>query len=232
MSDEPIESRERQDLVNRPLSQNAYPPRPFPFSIFGRLRARGVEIVTDRQAARPGALRAQRILGMLALAIAIATTPGFEARSEPGTPMQSLDQQVQDIKSDVLAITAELRSLEEQLLYPSETQLAIFVAMPEGEDLALDAARISIDDEAVAHHIYTWKELEALKKGGVQRIYTGNVQTGEHRLEVAVKGERIGGSDYDSVTEYVFEKGIDPKKLIITLDPGLAGSPSIEISDW
>ncbi|MBW2424476.1 MAG: hypothetical protein JRG86_09515 [Deltaproteobacteria bacterium] len=146
--------------------------------------------------------------------------------------MQSLDQQVQDIKSDVLAISAELRALEEKLLYPSNTQVAIFVSIAEGEKVALDSARISIDGELVAHHIYTWKEIEALKKGGVQRIYTGNVATGEHSLEVAVTGRRIDGANAETVERFAFKKEVDPKNVGIVLDAGLTGSPSIDIASW
>jgi len=159
--------------------------------------------------------------------------PFTTAMAEDGShAMQSLDQQVQDIKSDVLAITAELRGLEEKLLYPSNTQVAIFVSLAGGKEVAVDSARVSIDGELVAHHIYTWKELEALKKGGVQRIYTGNVLAGEHSLEIAIKGKRMGGADYDSAQQFAFTKEIEPKNLGVVLESGLTGAASIEIADW
>ena len=91
---------------------------------------------------------------------------------------QGLDEQVQEIKSDVLSIAAELSQLEEKLLYPSGTQVAIFVALAKGDSLRLDAVRLQIDGQLVAHYIYSAKELEALRKGGVQRIYVGNVRLG------------------------------------------------------
>jgi hypothetical protein len=59
--------------------------------------------------------------------------------------MRGLDEQVQDIKSDVLSIAAELNQLEEKLRYPSETQVAIFVALAKDDQLRLDAVRIQID---------------------------------------------------------------------------------------
>ena len=92
--------------------------------------------------------------------------------------MRDLDEQVQQTKSDVLSIAAELNQLEEKLLYPSGTQVAIFVALGKGEELRLDAVRLQINGQLVAHYIYSAKELEALRKGGVQRIYVGNVATG------------------------------------------------------
>src|SRR5436190_1769740 len=107
---------------------------------------------------------------------------------------QGLDEQVQEIKTDVLSIAAELNQLEEKLLFPSETQVAIFVALSKGDAMRLDAVRIQIDGKLVAHYIYSAKELEALRKGGVQRIYVGNVSTGDHQIEVLVDG-KDGGKD-------------------------------------
>src|SRR5262245_22406013 len=104
--------------------------------------------------------------------------------AQQDTASRGLDEQVQEIKSDVLSIAAELNQLEEKLLYPSGTQVAIFVALAKGDQMRLDAVRIQIDGQLVAHHIYSAKELEALRKGGVQRIYVGNVATGDHKLEV------------------------------------------------
>jgi hypothetical protein len=82
--------------------------------------------------------------------------------------------------------------LEEKLLYPSGTQVAIFVALAKGDQMRLDAVRLQIDGQLVAHYIYSFKELEALRKGGVQRIYVGNVATGDHKLEVLVDGKLRG----------------------------------------
>ena len=173
---------------------------------------------------------------VIALLIIIAATSYAETGSETGPnrsgPMQSLDQQVQDIKSDVLEIAAELRALEEKLLYPSNTQVALFVSLSESDDVALDSARISIDGQLVAHHIYSFKELDALAKGGVQRIYTGNVTAGDHRLEVAIQGKRSGDRGFESVEQFVFRKEVDPKNVGITLAAGLAGNTTIAIEDW
>ena len=177
-----------------------------------------------------------RLLQRLSLAafivVGLAIPAAAGTGNAPSQAMQSLDQQVQDIKSDVLAITAELRGLEEQLLYPSNTQVAIFVSLADDEGVAFDSARISIDGELVTHHIYTWKELEALKKGGVQRIYTGNVAAGEHSIEVEIRGKRSGGADYDTVEKFSFRKEVEPKNVGIVLDSGLTGSATIEIANW
>ena len=155
------------------------------------------------------------------------TTPGL-ARAGSKEQMQSLDEQVQEVKSDVLGIAAELSRLEERLLYPSDTQVAVFVSLAEGETFQVDSVQIQIDGEPVAHHIYSFKELEALKKGGVQRIYTGNIRTGEHRLAVFVAGKRPGGKDFAGTESFSFSKDVGPKLVGVTLAAGASGDLGIQ----
>ena len=121
--------------------------------------------------------------------------------------MKGLDEQVQEVKSDVLGISAELSRLEEKLLYPSNTQVAVFIALAEGDTMRLDAVQIQIDGQLVAHYIYSFKELDALKHGGVQRIYAGNVTTGEHKIDVSVTGKLQGGADYNQTGSFAFQQG-------------------------
>ena len=141
--------------------------------------------------------------------------------------MKGLDEQVQEVKSDVLSIAAELKRLEERLLYPSNTHLAVFVELVERDTLRLDAVRIHIDGQLVAHSIYSFKELEALQKGGVQRIYTGNVASGSHQIEVSIAGKLDSGKDYTRTERFDFTKGIEPKLLGLTL-----GSSELRLGDW
>jgi hypothetical protein len=170
-------------------------------------------------------------IAFLALLSWIGGSPGF-ARDVSKEQMQSLDEQVQEVKSDVLSIAAELGRLEERLLYPSNTQVAVFVSLAEGETFRLDSVQIQIDGELVAHHIYSFKELEALKKGGVQRIYTGNIPTGEHRLEVSVAGKLPGGRDFGGSESFSFSKDAEPKLVGITLAGQDFGGASIQLGSW
>jgi hypothetical protein len=152
------------------------------------------------------------------------------AQQDDQQRMRSLDEQVQEVKSDVLGISEELSRLEEKLLYPSGTQVAIFVSLARGDQMRLDAVRLRINGQLVAHHIYSFKELEALRKGGVQRIYVGNVATGDHRLEVLVDGKHEGGSDFSRTADFTFRKDVAPKLVGLTLAG--SGSTPIALGDW
>ncbi len=146
--------------------------------------------------------------------------------------MRSLDEQVQEIKSDVLSISEELSRLEEKLLYPSGTQVAIFIALAKGDQMRLDAVRLQIDGKLVAHHIYSSKELEALRKGGVQRIYVGNVATGDHQLDVLVDGKLEGGADFSRTEHFTFRKEVKPKLVGLTLAGPRSGNTPIALGEW
>ena len=146
--------------------------------------------------------------------------------------MRGLDEQVQEIKSDVLEIAAELNRLEEKLLYPSGTQVAVFVALSKGDGMRLDAVRLEIDGMPVAHYIYSAKELEALRKGGVQRVYVGNVTTGEHRLDVFVGGKLEDGGDFAPSEHFVFRKEVEPKLVELTLSGPRSGTSPITLGEW
>ena len=146
--------------------------------------------------------------------------------------MRGLDEQVQEIKSDVLSIAAELNQLEEKLLYPSGTQVAIFVALTQGDQMRLDAVRLQIDGQLVAHYIYSAKELEALRKGGMQRIYVGNVATGDHQLEVLVDGKLKDGEDFSRTENFTFRKEVKPKLVELTLGGPHSGKNPITLGEW
>ena len=163
--------------------------------------------------------------GVLALAsVAVA-------QEDVQREMRSLDEQVQVVKTDVLSIARDLALLEERLLYPSNTQLSVFVEMGAEDAFRLDAVHISINGVAVAHHIYSFKELEALQNGGVQRVYTGNVPTGSHELKVDINGKLSNGDDFNSSETFSFSKEVDPKLIGLRL-AGLSRGADIELGNW
>ena len=178
-------------------------------------------------------VRCERILAarafVFALLLCVGSVQGWSQQTDQ-QQMRGLDEQVQEIKSDVLGIAAELSQLEEKLLYPSGTQVAIFVSLAKGDPMRLDAVRLQIDGQLVAHYIYSFKELEALRKGGVQRIYVGNVSTGDHKLEVLVDGKLEGGADFSRTERFNIHKEAKPKLVGLTLAG--SGSTPIAMGEW
>ena len=177
----------------------------------------------------------------LVLVLAFAALAKLHAAPAPGDnntaptdqrEMRGLDEQVQEVKSDVLAISAELSRLEEKLLYPSGTQVAVFIALAKGDQMRLDAVRLQIDGQLVAHYIYSSKELEALRKGGVQRIYVGNVATGDHQINVLVDGKLKSGADFSRAEHFTFNKQVKPKLVELTLAGPRPGNTPVALGEW
>jgi hypothetical protein len=153
-----------------------------------------------------------KIIGVI-IFVGSLVMAGFSAQAADLSKEQikGLDEQVQEIKADVIGIAAELNQLEEKLLYPSDTQVAVFVALAEGQKFRLDSVAIQLGGKPIANHLYTFKELEALKLGGVQRIYTGNLRTGDYELQVTLIGKSEGGADFSRTESFQVSKNVGPR---------------------
>lgn len=171
-----------------------------------------------------------RAAGMMLLASVASSAVWAEKVSKE--QIKGLDEQVQEIKTDALGIAAELGRLEEKLLFPSNTQLSVFVSLAPKSNFRLDAVEIQIDGKAVAHYLYAQKELEALQRGGVQRLYTGNVRKGEHDVIVSYTGKSPGGGELRQSANFKISKDVAPKIVGITLAAPGSASQSISIKDW
>lgn len=161
-----------------------------------------------------------RLAGVILLISVLVFSMSANAQENYRAQIKGLDEQVQEIKTDVLSIAEQLNQLEEKLLYPSNTQVAVFISMVGGETFRLDSVEIELDGKPMAHHIYTFKELEALQKGGVQRIYTGNILAGDHDLQVLVLGKSVGGTDFQNTERFKVNKDVGPKIVELSLAAG------------
>lgn len=146
--------------------------------------------------------------------------------------IKGLDEQVQDIKKDVLELTSELSRLEEKLLFPSNTQVSLFVSVSGDKGFILDSMQIKMDDKVVAQHLYTYKEVEALREGGVQRIYTGNYKTGDHKLVATFNGRTKSGSEYQRSENFTVTKAVGPKFVEIQITGESASDQTLSFKDW
>lgn len=173
-----------------------------------------------------------RLLKGLVLLSLLASSSLSLAEEVSKEQIKGLDEQVQDIKKDVLSISTDLNLLEEKLLYPSNTQVSIFIALKGKEKFRLDSVEIELDGKPVAHHIYSFKELEALREGGMQRIYTGNVRTGAHEIKIGFAGKTELDNPYRTSDSYQFKKGVGPGLVEIDLAGPGSGTKSIKFKDW
>jgi hypothetical protein len=151
---------------------------------------------------------------------------------EPGTPT-ALDQQTQELKNEVLDLNRELFLLEEELLFPANTQVAVFVAMDVGEYFDLDSVQLTLDGKPVSKYLYTEREVKALHRGGVHRLYLGNLKSGDHELVAIFSGGGPHERDYRRGATLNFTKGIGAKFVELTIsDRASKQQPEFVAREW
>ena len=145
----------------------------------------------------------------------------------------SLDTRIQDAKSDVIKLNRDLLVLEEELLFPANTQVALFVSMDVGKLFELDSVQIKLDDKLVANYLYTPGEVKALHRGGVQRVYLGNLRAGPHELVATFTGGGPHARDYKRGATVKFDKGTDAKYIELRIKDAAAKlQPEFDIKVW
>ena len=170
-----------------------------------------------------------RLIFLLLLGL-IGSSPSTLSAQQADTELQS---KVQDLKKQVLTLNRNLFILEEDLLFPANIQFNVFLSMKTELLFAIDSVELKIDDKVVASHLYTPHEVDALKHGGVQRLYQGNLASGEHEIIARFVGRGANEQDYQRGKTVIVDKGSDPLfvELQIIDDP-TREQPSFEARTW
>ena len=154
-----------------------------------------------------------------------------EAQKEKST--QSLDSQIQNLKKEVTRLNRDLFILEEELLFPASTQVIVFLSLNHGNLFTLDAVELKINDDTVATHLYTERELSSLQRGGVQRLFVGNLPTGEHELTALFTGKGPNDVDYRRGATLTFEKALSTKYIELkVVDNPDKQQPDFAVKQW
>ena len=168
-----------------------------------------------------------------AVEVAVAPAAAASAAAEPAKSTAALDTRVQDLKADVIRLNRDLLVLEEELLFPANTQVALFVSMDVGKLFALDSVQVKLDDKLVANYLYTTSEVEALHRGGVQRLYLGNLRAGEHSLVAFFTGKGPHDRDYKRGATLKIEKGTDAKYIELQIKDSMGKlQPEFDVKVW
>lgn len=180
----------------------------------------------------PGSGHLATSLRMIAAAVVMSLSNAPLAAEAPQSA-PALDGQIQDLKQEVLKLNRELFTLEEELLFPANTQVSVFVSLDVGGTFALDSVELKIDDKVVTHYLYTVRELTAFKRGGVQRLYMGNIKSGKHEVVALFVGQGPEGRDYRRGANLILEKGLGPAFLELKItDKASKHQPEFVIKEW
>jgi pyruvate/2-oxoglutarate dehydrogenase complex dihydrolipoamide acyltransferase (E2) component len=189
---------------------------------------------TDAAYAAPAAAAATRATAPAATPAAVPAAAAAPApAADAATDTKGLDQEIQGLKKDVVDLNKDLFVLEEELLFPANTQVAVFLSMDVGDFFSLDSVQLKVDQKEVINYLYTPREVDALLKGGVQRLYVGNLKVGPHELVAFFNGKGPNDRAYKRGASLRFEKGVGAKYLELKIDDRQKKlQPEFEIKDW
>jgi hypothetical protein len=180
-----------------------------------------------------GVSLAQDAAPLDAESIAAETRAAEAAEAQKRGEFRELDEDVQALKKEVLDLNRDLFLLEEELLFPANSQVAFFVSMDVGEYFELDSVQLKIDGKEVANYLYTAREVDALVRGGVHRVHMANLKTGEHELVAIFTGKGPNIRDYRRGATLVFDKGIGAKYVELEItDRVRKQQPEFIIKEW
>jgi hypothetical protein len=161
---------------------------------------------------------------------AVAPLPPPDA---PPAELRTLDQEVQGLKKDVVDLNKDLFVLQEELLFPANTQVALYISMDVGAFFALDSVTVKIDNKEVKNYLYTAREADALLKGGVQQIYLGNLKVGKHELVAFFTGKGPHDRDYRRGANVKFDKTTDAKYIELRIQDSTGKlQPEFDVKLW
>jgi len=144
-----------------------------------------------------------------------------------------LSKDIEDLKKAALELNRDLLILEEELLFPANTQIMVFLSLDVGQFFRLDAVKLHIDDKLVASHLYTPRQNDALSRGGIQRLYIGNIKTGAHEITAFFSGIGPDDREYKRGATITIEKADDPKMLEMRIyDSSANMQPEFDFKEW
>ncbi|PID42175.1 MAG: AraC family transcriptional regulator [Proteobacteria bacterium] len=146
---------------------------------------------------------------------------------------RSLGDQVKQLKSEVRELNRELYQLEESLINPANTQIAVFLSLSVNNAFDLDSVEIKIDGNTATTYLYRESELTALKKGGIQRLYIGNLSSGAHTISAVLNGQGESEQYFRREKNYSFEKTSKPTLLELQIvNSRRNGEPEFNVKEW
>ena len=172
------------------------------------------------------------LAGALLIAGALVLAAHAGATEAPAAA-RSVDQDVQALKKELVDLNRDLFRLEEEILYPASTQVAVFLSVNVGTFFALDSVQLELDGKEVANYLYTQREVEALHRGGIQKLYLGNLKAGEHELVAVFTGKGPHDRDYRRGTTLRFDKAVGAKYVELRItDRDAALQPEFAVRQW
>ena len=156
-----------------------------------------------------------------------------DGRSKAQESVNALSLEIQELKESVITLNKNLRVLEEDLLFPANTQVTVFLALDVGKYFTLGSVKLKLDGKVVASHNYTERERVALARGGVHRLNVANLSVGDHSVSAFFTGMGPNGREYKRGTSLKISKESGPKYVELKIsDSTMKLQPEFTVAQW
>ena len=146
---------------------------------------------------------------------------------------QNLASQTEALKAKVIELNRDLFLLQEDVLYPASSRVALYVSMDMGQLFTLDSVKVKLNGDPVSSFLYTPSDVKALKRGAIQPLYLGNIATGEHELVAVFTGLGPQNRAFKRAVTLNFTKESTEKAFEIQIkDDGSKQQPKFAIKPW
>ncbi len=167
---------------------------------------------------------------LLCLIFVLFSSTGYAAEQ---ASQKTTTEKLEDLKKEVLSVNRDLFILEEDLLFPASTQLAVYFSVDVGQFFELDSVKLKIDDKQVTHYLYTQNDIDALHRGAIQKLFLGNLSVGKHQIVAVILGIGPHKREYRKAIAFDFDKGTDAKALEIQIrDDESKLQPKLNVVVW
>ncbi|TLU65108.1 AraC family transcriptional regulator [Thalassotalea litorea] len=152
-------------------------------------------------------------MAMLLFLVTLPFFASFNAFSQTENAPQNTNSPLETLKPEIVDLSKELRLLEEKLLYPDVEQISIYLSFNTREQFVIDNLKIKLDGEVISSGKYESRQINALNKGGVQRVFLGNITPGDHTLVAFFTGVDGYNKPYKRAASLDFNKGSTAKAI-------------------
>jgi hypothetical protein len=157
----------------------------------------------------------------------------ISSRIKAQKSVNALSGEIQELKQSVITLNTNLRILEEDLLFPANTQVNVFLSLDVGKFFKLETVKLKLDGKVVASHIYSDNELAALSRGGIHKLHMANLSIGEHSLSAFFTGIGPNGREYKRGTTLEINKNSGPKYVELKIaDSSMKLQPEFSVKEW
>lgn len=174
---------------------------------------------------------------ILILILSLASSICWAEELNTQEQFKSLDNRIQNLKRSAVELGKEIAILEEELLFPANTQYGLYLSMDTDESYKLITVIVKLDGNVVNNYMYDVSELNALANGAVHQLHKGNLKTGKHTLSITYMG-KVGSRMTRLTNTHEFEKGDKPVFIELNLSgkqlgkSGKAKEPTINVKQW